>query len=399
MPHYIYEAQNSTGQLIKGSLQSATQRDAIRRLNESHLLPLKVVEQSSKRVQSRRLSAAQLSRLCQMLADLLESGMPLLKSLEMVAGQKHTPAIAAILAEVTDKVADGSSLASSMANYPTTFDELTCNMVRAGEEGGFLEESLKRVATLHERRSALTNSLLGALAYPMFLLVVGIVVVIGMITFFVPKFEPLFDRMRSAGELPWSTSTLLWLSSLLRHQGLWVGLACIVLGLLVRTLISSDEGRLRFDRWKLQLKFIGSVLTAASLSVYCRVLGTLLGNGVPMLDALKIAQGTTSNRALRQVVQQAAQRVAAGARFSDYLSSDGLIPNEIVEVIRVGERANRLDMVLLKVADQMETRTQRQLSILAKLIEPALMVVMAILIGFLMLALLMPVFMSSGRFN
>ena len=399
MPHYIYEAQNSVGQLVKGNLQSATHRDAIRRLNELHLLPLKVVEQTTRRSQSARLSSSQLSRLCQMLADLLESGMPLLKSLELVAGQNHTAAVAAILSEVTDKVADGSSLAAAMAAYPATFDELTCNMIRAGEEGGFLEDSLKRVATLHERRSALASSLLGALAYPAFLLAVGIVVVTGMIAFFVPKFEPLFDRLRSAGELPWSTSTLLWLSSLLRHQWLWVALTLLAIVYVVRLSLSSQEGRLRFDRWKLRLKFVGSLLTAASLSVYCRVLGTLLGNGVPMLDALKIAQGTTNNRALRQIVQQAALRVAAGSRLSDHLTGDGLIPNEIVEVIRVGERSNRLDIVLLKIADQLESKTQRQLGILAKLIEPALMVVMAIMIGFLMLALLMPVFMSSGRFN
>lgn len=399
MPQYIYEAQNAAGQLTKGSLQSSTHRDAIRRLNELRLLPLKVVEQTSRRAQATRMTASQLSRLCQMLADLLESGMPLLKSLELVAGQKHSDSVAAILAEVTDKVADGSSLATALESYPKTFDELTCNMIRAGEEGGFLEDSLKRVAILHERRAALAGSLLGALAYPMFLLVVGIVVVVGMITFFVPKFEPLFDRLRSTGELPWSTSTLLGLSSLLRHQGLWLLLGVVAAMYFVTVWLSSEAGRLKFDRWKLRLKFVGSVLTSASLSVYCRVLGTLLGNGVPMLDALRIAQGTTNNLALRQLVRQAAQRVAAGSRLSDHLSDDGLIPHEIVEVIRVGERSNRLDIVLMKIADQLETSTQRQLAVLAKLIEPALMVVMAILIGFLMLALLMPVFMSSGRFN
>lgn len=399
MPQYTYEAQNNAGQLTRGSLQSATHRDAIRRLNEQQLLPLRVVEQRAARANSTRLNASQLSRLCQMLADLLESGMPLLKSLELVAGQKHSSAVSAILSEVTDKVADGSSLAAAMACYPATFDELTCNMLRAGEEGGFLEDSLKRVAALHERRAALASSLLGALAYPAFLLVVGCVVVVGMIAFFVPKFEPLFDRLRSAGELPWSTSTLLWLSGSIRHHGLWLVLTLIAMGYGVKIWLASAEGRLRFDRWKLRVKLVGSVLSAAALSVYCRVLGTLLGNGVPMLDALRIAQGTTNNLALRRVVQQAAQRVAAGSRLSDHLTIDGLIPNEIVEVIRVGERSNRLDAVLLKIADQLESRTHRQLGILAKLIEPALMVVMAIMIGFLMLALLMPVFMSSGRFN
>jgi general secretion pathway protein F/type IV pilus assembly protein PilC len=399
MPNFVYEAQNTSGQLIKGSLQSPSQRDAIRKLNESHLLPLRVVEQTIANSRVAKLSAAQLASLCQMLADLLESGMPLLKSLEMVAGQNSNAHVAATLAEVTDRVADGSSLATALAAFPKTFDELTCNMIRAGEEGGFLEESLKRVAVLHERRSVLTSNLMGALAYPAFLLIVGLVVVTGMITFFVPKFEPLFDRMRSAGQLPWSTQTLLGLSSLLRHQGLWLIALALALALAAKVWLSSDPGRLRFDRWKLKVKFGGSILTAAAMSVVCRVLGTLLGNGVPMLDALRIAQGTTNNRALRQVIQHAASRVAAGGRLADQLSQDALIPDEIVEVIRNGERSNRLDTVLLKIADQLESRTQRQLAVLAKLVEPVLMVVMAILIGFLMLALLMPVFLSSGRFN
>ncbi len=142
-----------------------------------------------------------------------------------------------------------------------------------------------------------------------------------MIAFFVPKFEPLFDRLRSAGELPWSTSTLLWLSSLLRHQGLWIVLILLASVYVARLSLNSEEGRLRFDRWKLRLRFIGSLMTSAALSVYCRVLGTLLGNGVPMLDALKIAQGTTNNRAIRQIVQQAAMRVAAGSRLSDHLTA------------------------------------------------------------------------------
>jgi general secretion pathway protein F len=399
MPHFTYEAQDTTGQTVLGALRATSQREAIRRLNELKLLPLKIAEQSSQAVARTRLSRSQLASLYQMLADLLESGMPLLKSLELVASQATNPAVATMLTEVTSKVAEGSSLANALETYPHTFDELTCNMVRAGEEGGFLEESLKRVATLHERRAALTNNLAGALAYPAFLLLVGILVVTGMIVFFVPKFEPLFQRLRDSGELPWSTTTLLNFSSLLRHHGVWLFIAAAAGWLLLAAWLRTPAARLSVDRWKLRARLLGPILTAAALAVYCRVLGTLLSNGVPMLDALRIAKGTTGNRALQELVHQAALRVTAGASLAENLASDRLIPREIIEVIRIGEKSNRLDTVLLKIADQLDLRTERQLGILARLVEPALMVIMAIAIGFLMLALLMPVFLSSGRFG
>ncbi|MCC6508417.1 MAG: type II secretion system F family protein [Pirellulaceae bacterium] len=169
--------------------------------------------------------------------------------------------------------------------------------------------------------------------------------------------------------------------------------------LLMAAWLRTPGARLRIDRWKLRAQLLGPILTAAALAVYCRVLGTLLSNGVPMLDALRIAKGTTGNQALQQVVHRAAQRVTAGATLAENLATDQLIPREIIEVIRIGEKSNRLDTVLLKIADQLDLRTERQLGILAKLVEPALMVIMAIAIGFLMLALLMPVFLSSGRFG
>ncbi|MCC6511634.1 MAG: type II secretion system F family protein, partial [Pirellulaceae bacterium] len=274
MPNFTYEAQDATGQTIVGVLRSTSQREAIRRLNELKLLPLKVAEQSSQAVARTRLSRAQLAKLYQMLADLLESGMPLLKSLELVTSQATNPGVSAMLTEITSKVADGSSLAGALATYPSTFDELTCNMVRAGEEGGFVEESLKRVATLHERRAALTSNLAGALAYPAFRLLVGILVVTGMILFFVPKFEPLFQRLRDSGELPWSTSTLLNFSSLLRHHGIWVLIALAGIWLLMAAWLHTPGARLRIDRWKLRAQLLGPILTAAALAVYCRVLGT-----------------------------------------------------------------------------------------------------------------------------
>ncbi len=261
--------------------------------------------------------------------------------------------------------ADGETLSKALSAYANIFDDLSCNMIRAGEEGGFLEESLRRLATLHQRRSALRTSLIGAVAYPIFLLVVGIVVVAGMMLFFVPKFEPLFERLRTSGQLPWSTSTLLALSAFIRDYWLLLSASCVAMSVTLVVWSGSETGRMKLDAWKLKLRLIGPIFTAAALSVYCRVLGTLLGNGVPMLDSLRIAHGTTGNRALQEVVERTAKRVAAGCNLTDNLADSPLFPREMVEVLRVGEKSNRLDTVLLKLADQLDARTQSQLAVLA----------------------------------
>ncbi len=399
MPQFAYEAQDIQGRIVAGLLQCATSRDAVRRLNEQQLLPLSVIEKQQGVSLQSRVSNRQLIKFYQMLADLIDSGMPLLKSLELLVQQASHQGLQSLLSDITTQVADGKPLAKAMSEHPKVFDELTVSMVRAGEEGGFLEESLQRISQLNEQRSQLLNNLRGALAYPAFLLVVGTIIVIGMLTFFVPKFEPLFERLRATGELPMSTTTLLAVSGWMRVYGLWCMIGGAALLPMMIRWYQTPIVRLRMDRWKLRLRILGPLLASASLAIYCRVLGTLLRNGVPLLDSLRIAKSTARNLALQHVVQRAAERVSAGASLAENLNHDAIIPVEIIEMIRIGEKSNRLDAVLLKIADQLDQRLQQQLTTVSKLVEPSLMVVMAIVIGFLMLALLMPVFLSSGRFG
>ncbi len=399
MPQFAYEAQDNLGNVVVGVLQSASEREAVHKLNDLRLLPLKVFQQATTKSVHARVSKRQQVKLYQMLADLLDSGMPLLRALELLTRQTKDPTLSSVLGEVTSKVTDGSSLSAALGSFPAVFDELTCNVIRAGEEGGFLEQSLQRVAALHERRSALVNTVAGALAYPAFLLCVGFCVVIGMVVFFVPKFEPLFDRMRSAGELPWATELLLSTSAILRSYGLLLALASAALLFTLAMYLRTPAGRLRLDRLKLTAFVIGPITLDATLSVIFRVLGTLVNNGVPLLDALRITRGTATNRVLNSIIDRASQRIASGGSLADNLDQDNLIPSETIEVLRVGEQSNRLESVLIKLADQLDVRTQQKLSVLTKMIEPVLMVIMAIVIGFLMAALLLPVFLSSGRFN
>ena len=237
---------------------------------------------------------------------------------------------------------------------------------------------------------------IGALAYPAFLIVAGVVVVTGMLAFFVPKFEPMFERMQERGELPLPTILLLSVSNTIRNHGLWILVGLGIVAFVARHWLTSDTMKLKIDLLRLNVKGVGPIVRNLAIARFCRVLGTLLRNGVPILKSLEIAREATGNLALNATIGDAAQKVQSGKSLAAPLAASGQFPREVLEMITVGEQANRLESILLDVADKLERRTHRNLDVLVKLIEPALMVVMAMAIGFLVIALLMPIFESNG---
>lgn len=396
MPQFQYTARTASGEQTTGTLSALSRREALETLNRESLLPVTIKEQIERRVGSRRIKGVALASMYELLADLLESGVALLKALDVMKEQTAHPVLKTTLIDIRSKVADGLSLAEAMRSHPAVFRDLAVNMVHAGEEGGFLEDSLKRVARFTERQEEMKGRILGALAYPAFLLIAGLVVVTGMLAFFVPKFEPLFERMRDRGELPVPTILLLGVSDILRTHGAWIliaGAVCLFAG---RNWLTSERTRLRIDQLRLSVKGIGPIVRSLAIARFCRVLGTLLKNGVPILKSLEIAREATGNRALSSTIGEAAQNVSSGKSLAAPLAASGQFPRDVLEMITVGEQANRLDSILLDVADKLERRTQRKLDVMVKLMEPALMMVMAVVIGFLVVALLMPIFESNG---
>ena len=396
MPQFLYTARLSTGEQSSGSLSAHSRKEALEALTRMALLPVTIKEQAERSVGSKKVKGPALAAMYELLADLLESGVSLLKALDVLSEQTSHPTLHNTISDIRSQVADGRSLADAMRSHPTIFKELPISMVHAGEEGGFLEDSLKRVATFTERQEEMKGRVIGALAYPAFLVVAGIVVVTGMLAFFVPKFEPMFERMRDRGELPLPTILLLSVSNTIRTHGLWILIVIGIIAFAARHWLTSDAMRLRIDQLRLNIKGIGPIVRNLAIARFCRVLGTLLRNGVPILKSLEIAREATGNLALSATIRDAAQKVQSGKSLAAPLAASGQFPREVLEMITVGEQANNLENILLDVADKLERRTHRNLDVLVKLIEPALMVVMAIVIGFLVIALLMPIFESNG---
>lgn len=396
MFNFTYSAVNCSGQKLFGQLNAASRGEALQSLAQQTLLPLTLVESRVTPLRRRRVKPAAIAAACSLLADQLDTGVPLLKALRVMEQQTSSSGLRTVLAAVADRVADGATLADAMTEHGEVFGELDVSMVRAGEEGGFLDESLKRLATVRERQEEIRGRLLSALAYPTLLMAAGAIVVTGMLTFFVPKFEPLFESLRQSDRLPLPTAILLTVSSFLQYWGLPLLVICCLALIAVRSLVPFQTRQLFYDRQCLRLKGVGPVLQSLAIARFCRVLGTLLQNGVPMLKSLEIARSATGNRVLSEAVRAAADSICSGRSLSVPLAASGHFPPDVLEMLSVAEQSNRLSSVLLKLADKLESRSQLRIDLLIKLLEPLLMLIMAIIVGFLVIALLMPVFEGNG---
>lgn len=402
MPDYQYVARELTGQQVSGTLTATSQQDALSALAARDLFPVQIDLADSAKLEQKRSSRRIPRRLVTMfysqLADLLRSGVPLLRSLHLLERQiKHT-GFQFVLADVIEQVADGRRLADALRQHPRAFSPLGVSMVTAGEEGSFLEDVLKRIAAFNEHQEELQSKVVGAMVYPVFLLGAGVVIVVWMLVQFVPKFAKIFTRMEEAGQLPWATTTLLAISDLM--QAYWWVLLIGLAGLVVMYVNWSQtpEGREKIDYFRLHSKGVGPIVRSLAIARFCRILGTLLANGVPILQSLRISKDASGNVVLARAIGDAADNVSSGKTLAQPLGSCGQFPDEVVEMIAVGEEANNLEQVLIDIADNMERRTNRQLELFVRLLEPAMLLVMAALVVFVIAALLLPVLQMSGTF-
>ncbi len=400
MPEFRYIARELSGREVSGELSAASELDVVSQLSGKQLFPVKILLSKPTGVQQfgwrRRPSAGQLATFYSQLADLLRAGVPLLRSLDLLERQTSNAGLKSVLRELRDRVADGTRLAESMRVHPEAFSELAVSMVRAGEEGSFLEDVLKQVADFTEHQQELKSRVIGAMAYPAFLLVAGVSVVWAMLVWFVPKFEPVFKRLDDQGELPWATTALMSLSNAVGTYWFVTVFAVVGAVLILRQQLGTEAGIRRWHSASLRLPAMGPVVRSLAVARFCRILGTLLKNGVPILQSLRIAKDATGNRIITDAIAAAADSVSTGKSLASPLASSGQFPAEVVEMISVGEEANNLEQVLINVADTMERRTQRLLDLAVRLLEPLMLMVMAGLILFVVIGLLLPVMKSSG---
>ncbi|MCG8650078.1 MAG: type II secretion system F family protein [Pirellulales bacterium] len=401
MPTFAYTARDMSGKQITGTLEANGEREVTAILSERSLFPVKVEGVSTGG--GRRLLAGKRKKVkgqtmavfYGQMASLLRAGVPMILSLNVLSDQTSDPVLKEVVGDLRNRVEDGEPIGNAMARYPGVFSDMGTNMVRAGTEGGFLEDALERVGAFTELQEDLKGRTVSALAYPVFLFSVGTVVVSVLLVFFVPKFDMLFERLRAKGEMPWATEALLTFSNFLQAYGWVVLLVLLGLILLARVQLQTEEGKEFADRAKLRIPVLGNILMNLAVARFCRVLGTLLGNGVPILRSLDISGTATGNRLLAKSISNASENIQSGESLAAPLRASGHFPVSVVEMISVGEESNSLDTVLPEIADTLEKTTFRRLDLFVRLLEPIMLLVMAILVLGVVMALLVPVLKSS----
>ncbi|MFN0056265.1 MAG: type II secretion system F family protein, partial [Planctomycetales bacterium] len=264
MPEFEYIAREMSGREVTGLLTAGSEQEAVNSLAGKSLFPTRIslaaAETKQRKAVGKKVASRHLAIVYSQLADLLRSGVPLLRSLEILEQQSSRPTVTAVLQEVRADVADGSRLGDALRKHPRVFNELAVSMVRAGEEGGFLEDALKRIATFTEHQEELKNRVVGAMAYPAFLMLACIVIVTGMLIFLVPQFAPIFEKMKERGELPMATIMLLGLSDFIKSYGIWVFAALAAGSTWLVNFFRTETGRLAIDHWRLKLKGLGPIV-------------------------------------------------------------------------------------------------------------------------------------------
>lgn len=396
MATFSYKAKTASGETVAGVLTAESQQAVLRMLDDRALFPITVSEgtATSRRAITggqRKVNLRQMSTLYSQMADLLRAGVPVLRALETLGRTTSNPLLAEILKEVHNDVSSGETLADAMSKHRNAFNELTIAMVRAGEQGGFLEDVLARVSIFVERQDELRNKLIGSMIYPCILLFAGMTVVTFLMGFVVPKIRGFLDNV----EKPWLTIALFSACDFLQANGLYV-LGALVIGVMVVVpVLRSEQGKLFLDQFKLRAPVLGPIVKMVAVCRFCRILGTMLNNGVPILQALRIGKDSAGNRILAAEIDKAAESVQKGESLAVPLASSGMFPLEIVDMVSVAEESNNLETVLVQIADANEARTARQIDLGVRLLEPLMLLAMAVLVLVIAVSLLIPILRMS----
>ncbi len=399
MTDFAYTAKSTTGEKRAGTIAANSRSEAMQRLRSQSLFPMTLVDQTVSKSAwvsislPVRVSKEQTADFCGQLADLLSNGVAMLESLRILAEATENVRLKQIAMRIHDAVAQGDSLDVAMSKESAMFSELTLSMVRAGQEGAFLEEALQRTAMFLRKQDEMRSKIIGALAYPMILGIVGTIITTLMVVFLVPKFQPFFDRLEQNGTgLPLITIVLLGTSHLMLNYGLFVLLAIAAIGFSLHRAIQTAAGRRVVDKLKLKTPLVGSIFHDAAVSRACRVLGTMLRNGVPLLRSLRISSESTGNTLLAEAMMKSVENVTAGDTLSKPLAASGLIPPQVMAMIRVAEESNTLDEVLIKIADRIDNRIERRLEVIVRMIEPMMLILIGGMVMFVIVGVLLPVF-------
>lgn len=396
MATFVYKAIDAQGRQIADKLTAADRAAAIDQLFGRSLSPVSVERQEDRPAEgllgrTTRVSKAEVEAFTRQLANLLAAGVPLSRALNILSREASKPAAARLWATVHDQVGGGMSLADALGHHARIFPPVYVAMVRAGETGGFLDLVLEQIATFRSREQELRSKVTSALVYPVILSVLAAGILVFLLTYFIPRFSQMFAEF--GGSLPTLTKAIVAASHMLLRYWLVLALA-IALGVFgFRRAVASADGRRTLERSMLRFPLFGRAVSRFALVRFCRMLGTLVGAGVPLVAALRVAKEAIGNQVLADAVDGAVEAVQRGTSLARSLESCRILfPASVIEMVSVAEESGRLDKELVRLAGAYEQELDRHLKMLVALAEPALLFVMAVLVGTVVIGMLLPIF-------
>jgi general secretion pathway protein F len=397
MPVFLYRAADRRGQTVDGVMEAPDARAVVERLHKEAYYPIRVAPHAERRAWptlgggAGRMRARDLTTLTQQLATLFEAGMPLDRALGILEELAPNARTKTIVSDVLRSVRGGASLSDALAkHHPRPFSRLYINMVRAGEKGGVLDVTLRRLAEFLEARAQFRDAIATALAYPLVITLVGSAAIVFLLTFVIPRFSSIFADLGQAIPLP--TQILMGISDVV--QGYWWAAIIAVFGgvLAWRVWTGTPEGRLAWDQTVLRLPIAGPLTLKVETARFARTLGTMLRSGVPVLGAMAVVGDMMTNQQVGRWVERVADTVKRGGTIAAALAEHGRFPSLAVHMVRVGEETGRLEEMLLKVADTFESDVRTDLRRVIGLLEPAIILVMGVLVAFIVVAMLLAIF-------
>jgi type IV pilus assembly protein PilC len=407
MPTFTYEAMNSSGQEVKDVIDAGSHEEAIAKIRGKGFFPTKVREKAAKKKVGKKAAASvevkkkmplsfggvprkQLVGFTRQLSTLQDAGLPILRSLQILEEQQKPGLLKAIIGGVADEVEGGGTLSDAMSKFPKAFDKLYVNMINAGELGGVLDLILNRLADFMEKAARLKKKVIGAMIYPAVVIGIAVAIVSMIMIFVIPKFEQIFLDFKT--ELPGITKVLLAVSRWFANDYGWayVLFSPIIISVTLKLVRMSEGGKYATDLMLLKIPILGSIVSKSSIARFTRTLGTLISAGVPILDAINITKETSGNEVYARALMKVHDAIREGESMADPLRATKVCDAIVVNMIDVGEETGDLDKMLMKVADNYDNDVDVLVGSLISILEPVMVVVLGVLVGFIVIALFAP---------
>jgi general secretion pathway protein F len=404
MPVYEYTALDIKGKTISGIIDADSSRTARQKLRSSKIFPVSIEEvHDTSKIKTKksfsfkdsfsRVRPYEISMMTKQLATLLGAGLPLVSAMDALISQIRSQAFKKMLAKIKDSIVEGNSFARSLSLFPGTFSSLYINMVKAGETSGALDIVLDRLADITEKQEALKNRIRAAMAYPVLMSLIGMLVLFFLLTFIVPNITSIFSEMNET--LPAPTLFLIKISAFFKNYW-WMILIVLAISLFsLNSVRKTVKGRYFFDKTKLLLPRFGILAKKIAVARFSRTLGSLLDNGVPLLSSLEIVKNIVDNALISDAIEAASKEVGRGQGLGPALAGTKMFPDLTIQMILVGEQSGKLEAMLDKIADVFENEVENSIMSMTSLLEPVMILIMAVIVGFIVLSICLPIFEMS----